>query len=355
MACLYPKYLRNKKGDYITVSCRKCHNCRIQRQNDLEFASMCAMQQGYKLGSGASFLTITYNDEHVPLKMYDGQVYATLRRKDFTKFWSDFRKYFRDNGLYVPQMVTCGEYGEKFSRCHYHSLIFGASAELTEKVAKQCWQNGIVHCGVLRPGGVRYVIDYIMKENDEIYQEKYISKGLERPFLCHSNKLGLEWFWTDFEYFPDDFTYIRNGKRTIIPACYRKRLPNGSSFKYENIKDQIEAYEQGVPYDIYCLSKSIDNCAVDVIKRRQKGKPAVDCTPQIKNYVFNAEYLAKKEKSEKEQIRALFRENGLPDWRDFYTKEKLDTLDPVTRKQIIPLIVKLDPYPPKVFQKGVDN
>lgn len=184
MACLYPKLIRNAKGEFMTVSCRKCHNCRIQRQNDLEFACLMASQQGYKLGSGATFLTLTYDNEHVPLKMYQGQPYTNLEKKDFTRFWSDFRRWFRERNLYVPQMVTAGEYGDDWSRCHFHSLIFGSDCITTEKVAKGLWTKGIVQSGSLRAGGIRYVIDYIMKQNDEVFQKEYIDKGLTPPFYA---------------------------------------------------------------------------------------------------------------------------------------------------------------------------
>ena len=59
-----------------------------------------------------SFVTLTYDDDHLP-------EYNSLNYKHFQDFMKRLRK--SHNGV---RFYMCGEYGEDFSRPHYHALLF---------------------------------------------------------------------------------------------------------------------------------------------------------------------------------------------------------------------------------------
>ena len=59
-----------------------------------------------------SFVTLTYDDDHLP-------EYNSLNYKHFQDFMKRLRKSHNRVRFYM-----CGEYGEDFSRPHYHALLF---------------------------------------------------------------------------------------------------------------------------------------------------------------------------------------------------------------------------------------
>lgn len=347
MACLYPRLIRlSPSNKYVTVSCRKCHNCKIQKQTELEFGCLMSLLQGYKFGTGASFVTLTYNNDYLPLVSKDDKFYGTLDKKQFNLWWQKVRKVFRDRSQYVPQFMACGEYGSDFDRPHYHVLVFGSNFNEFRNIALDCWKKennymGLVDCKPLRQGAIRYVVDYIMKENDLTFQ-KYDYLGLQRPFLRHSTRLGLDYFWNDFDYDPADFTYLRNGKRCLIPGFYRKKLPGGEQFDYENISSIETAYEEGLPLEVYTLSNAFNNAELDILRKRQRQTPAESLSDGLKNYLTSSLDYFRKSHNYKMLVREEFRKLGLPTEKSFYTPEVLDTVSPEKRKEIIDLIVHLE-------------
>ncbi len=59
------------------------------------------------------FITLTYDDDHVPR-------FGSLLMDDWQKFFKRLRK--RVGSL---RFFGCGEYGEQFGRPHYHACVFG--------------------------------------------------------------------------------------------------------------------------------------------------------------------------------------------------------------------------------------
>lgn len=97
--------------------------CRLERSR--QWAVRCVHEAS--LHADNCFVTLTYDDEHLP---GDG----SLEPRDVTLFLKRLRKRGRFRYLY------CGEYGETRQRPHYHALLFGR--EFADKVRCEDAKSG---------------------------------------------------------------------------------------------------------------------------------------------------------------------------------------------------------------------
>lgn len=93
----------------LKLPCGQCIGCRLERSR--QWAMRCMHEAS--LYASNSFITLTYNDDNLPK---DGGLVLS----DFQKFMKRLRKI---SGPGV-RFFHCGEYGEKYGRAHYHSIIF---------------------------------------------------------------------------------------------------------------------------------------------------------------------------------------------------------------------------------------
>lgn len=106
------------------IRCGKCLGCRMDKSK--EWANRCLMELQYH--QEAYFLTLTYDDQHVPITYYpdpetgEAQPALTLRKKDFQAFMKRLRKRCEPDKL---RFFACGEYGGQTHRPHYHAIVFG--------------------------------------------------------------------------------------------------------------------------------------------------------------------------------------------------------------------------------------
>lgn len=90
----------------IKVPCGKCRGCRLDRCRSWADRMIFELDHSKK----AVFLTLTYDDEHVPafLNMETGEINLTLQQRDFQNFMKRLRKQFKDKDL---RYYAVGEYG----------------------------------------------------------------------------------------------------------------------------------------------------------------------------------------------------------------------------------------------------
>ena len=133
MSCLYPKSLKNPLYNsslaksstnlpYISVPCGHCFYCRKSKVSEKALIVKHEMSANYQV---ASFLTLTYNDAHLPRKNVfcnpaDGEY---LQSFDFDK--SDLQKFIKR----VRRYIDYHNLGIKFK---YHVIV--TSAELVAKL-----------------------------------------------------------------------------------------------------------------------------------------------------------------------------------------------------------------------------
>lgn len=195
------------------IPCGQCIGCRLDYSR--EWANRCAMEA--KLHEHNWFLTLTYNDEHLPMKDFaeaNGKIYprrddwaGTLEKSDLQKFFKRLRK----RGISV-RYLACGEYGGQGARPHYHAILFGSEFDSDtfynaryvnnnlywqNKVIESCWQLGYSYIGEANWNTMAYVARYVVKKQRGQYAaDYYAERGQEPEFLVSSRRpaIGQEYY-----------------------------------------------------------------------------------------------------------------------------------------------------------------
>lgn len=258
MACSnpVPVRIRLRDGSYKTVdtSCGRCLCCRMEKQSCLKFLADKELYAYYRNGQGASFVTLTYDDSHVPLVVHIGSYgytvvhgydsflalkdrykdmdvdivsFNTLLRSDYQKFMKRFRILkSRSNIREIRDMpfkvISCGEYGDRFGRSHYHICFLGLTDSVCDALVRQSWPYGITKTGCLSAGGVRYVIKYCTKScSDRDIKALRFSCRVENPFILHSIGLGRDWIMSNLSELARFPFFNVAGKLIPIPKYVR--------------------------------------------------------------------------------------------------------------------------------------
>lgn len=222
---------RGKIRRELTLPCGQCIECKLERSR--QWGVRCMHEAS--LHDENCFLTLTYDDAHVPL---------SLEYTHFQRFLKRLR--FR---VGVPiRFYMCGEYGERFKRPHFHSLIFGwRPADLvlfstrddirlyTSSFLSEIWTDGFASVGELTFESACYVARYCTKKvtgplADSHYWRTDLVTGECRevtPEFGHmSLKPGIGSGWIDkyvTDVYPNDAVY--NGSVPgRPPRFYDKRL-----------------------------------------------------------------------------------------------------------------------------------
>jgi len=113
-----------------------------------------------------SYITLTYHDDNAPPGM-------SLRHRDWQLFAKKLRKEVGPFKFYM-----CGEYGEQFSRPHFHACLFGIDFDdkvplrqlaSTSKLfhsatLERLWKHGFASVGAVTFQSAAYVARYVMKK-----------------------------------------------------------------------------------------------------------------------------------------------------------------------------------------------
>lgn len=208
----------------MSLPCGKCAFC-VKKQID----AWC-LRLGHELevSSSAFFLTLTYNDEHLPP---GGQ----LCKRDLQLFLKRLRK--RNSGI---RYFAVGEYGTEGNRPHYHAVIFNlldldlVTASWTDRDKKPI---GFVSGSRATPGRIRYMVSYMALPQDVSHQEP--------PFRVMSRNPGIGFSYVQKnKHFhrarSDSVVYVfdspnampRYYKDKIFTNRYQKRLIQVNALKY---------------------------------------------------------------------------------------------------------------------------
>lgn len=231
-------------------NCGKCHACRVNETSKWTLRCLFELDKWAKIG--ASFVTLTYDDEHLPKNL-------GLQPDDLTKFWKRLRvnlvrklgTHYNENGKEVTNTPivyrACGEYGDKekkyignngvpLGRPHYHAIVFGLDDlnDTHRQIIADSW--GLCDpylfdkCrgrdSAIQPvtrEDIAYVCGYVQKKlNDTLGQETYGDR--HPPFSATSQGIGLDFAIKNKEILAQRGYTTLNGQKIGIPRYFRDKL-----------------------------------------------------------------------------------------------------------------------------------
>lgn len=227
------------KENSLQLPCGRCMPCRLERSR--QWAVRCMHEAS--MWEKCCFLTLTYSPEHIPQG-------GTLVKKDLQDFMKRFRR--RCSGFEQYQFVkisnevafdfpiryfACGEYGEKFSRPHYHVIVFNYDFKdkqflkvidgfkyFTSELLSSLWGKGQCIIGDVTFESCAYVARYCTKKvNGNMAEDHY--QGRQPEFMTCSLKPAIGRPWLDkfgkTDVLPFDSVVVR-GKQCKPPRYYDK-------------------------------------------------------------------------------------------------------------------------------------
>lgn len=220
----------------ILLPCRQCIGCRLERSRQWATRLMHEANSHEK----SCFLTLTYDDNHIPSN-------GSLNPSHFTTFIKDLRARLDYYGKEKIKYFACGEYGDQTKRPHYHLALFGPysggpidfsdpdNQRIEEEPARSgapqfshpdiahVWPHGLHRYSELSFEAAAYVARYILKKMSGIHAPNYYG-DLVPEFQRASKGLGKAHFdeWTS-DIYPADHVVLP-GRGSFMPPPYYDRL-----------------------------------------------------------------------------------------------------------------------------------
>lgn len=207
----------------VMLSCGRCLGCRLERGR--QWAVRCVHEA--QLHEVNSFVTLTYNDEHLP-------PLNSLHKKDFQDFIKRLR---RGLGRARISYFHCGEYGETDHRPHYHALLFGVAFTDLQPIKRsgenmlyrsafleKTWGMGFCTVGAVTFESAAYTAGYMLKKAGS--QEDYGDRVPEYATMSTRPAIGRGWIekYQSEVYGADTDEVIVQGRPQKPPRYYDKRL-----------------------------------------------------------------------------------------------------------------------------------
>ena len=171
----------------------------------------------------ALFVTLTYDNEHVPKS---NKNFKTLDKSHVQKFMKRLRKLSNEKIKYY----AVGEYGGETMRPHYHIIMFNANAEMVKRAwALDNKTIGHIYIGSVSEASIGYTLKYMTKKgkipvhkNDDRQKEfSLMSKGLGSNYLTENM---INWHKADITkrmYVP-----MKDNKKIAMPRYYKDKIYN---------------------------------------------------------------------------------------------------------------------------------
>lgn len=255
----------------IKIPCSRCIGCRIMIRDGWAFRCYAESQ----LHKDNCFLTLTYNEDNLPVD-------NSLNHRHWQLFMKSLRQKFGPMRFFM-----CGEYGEQFSRPHYHALVFGfrpndmrQSNSMYSKHAlfesdevQKVWGHGYVSVGEVSLQSARYCAAYAVKKmSDKDWQDNPASVHVDKfgeihtriqPYAKMSLKPGIGAAWLE-RYRRDVLTHdgivTHGGMKMRIPRYFddlmelccpddlmdskMRRLKKVEKLIDDNTRERLEVREQ---------------------------------------------------------------------------------------------------------------
>jgi len=240
---------KSNDGRRLDLPCGRCIGCRLERSR--QWATRCIHEA--KSHDLNSFITLTYDSEHLPPS-------GSLHYPDFQRFMKRLRKRLGKVRFYM-----CGEYGEDLSRPHYHACLFGTDFSHDRKLWKttdgnklyrsdtleELWPFGFSIIAELNFETAAYTARYVMKkvtghQADDHYRRIDPDTGevyeLDPEFNKMSLKPGIGGDFIDkymTDVYPHDYLIV-NGQKAKPPRYYDRKFEKFDPDSFDQLKADRE-------------------------------------------------------------------------------------------------------------------
>lgn len=245
-------------GSGLKIPCGQCIGCRQRRAQD--WAIRCVHESQMHLDN--CFITLTYDDEHLP------EDYG-LNHRHFQLFFKRLRKRFSP---IKPRYYMCGEYGDLSGRPHYHACLFGLDFDdrilysqrdninlYTSRTLDNLWGLGMCTIGDVTYESAAYITRYINKRITGhmakiAYSHTDPDTGeiitVSPEYNKMSLKPGIGSGWLDkykSDVFPRD--HVQLGHRKLpVPRYYNNKIIDSASDndKFNLAENEILRFEKAL-------------------------------------------------------------------------------------------------------------
>ncbi len=232
------------------VQCGNCIGCRLDHAR--MWATRCMLeaekyQENY-------FVTLTYDNNHLPYNIIQDidtetgevvkqEIVETLRPKDLKDFLNNLNTNQTRHYEMHTRYYSCGEYGDKRGRPHYHAILFNThipdltlaekshkgEVQWTSDYIQKLWGKGIIRIGSVTWDSAGYVARYVMKKQKGQGAKIYEELGIEPEFVRMSRRPGIARDYyeenKDNIYKYDEIILNKRGKALAVrPARYFDKL-----------------------------------------------------------------------------------------------------------------------------------
>lgn len=211
---------KQENGSQMPVPCGECPQCRKRHINSWSFR----LYQQLKASREAHFLTLTYDDKHIP---FSPGLLPSLDKTHMQLFIKRLRKaHPKENRL---KYYGVGEYGNQSARPHYHILLFDGDIHKIDPA----WQMGNIHYGQVSGASIAYTLKYVTKtklqrlgawiygdaDDDRQPPKSLMSKGIGKNYLT---KDMVNWHKKDV--LNRAYCNIEGGKKISMPRYYKDKI-----------------------------------------------------------------------------------------------------------------------------------
>ena len=279
---------------FMQLPCGRCIGCRLEHSR--KWALRCVHEAS--LYDKNCFITLTYDDEHLPKD-------SSLVKRDLQLFFKRLRKRYPGH---LIRYFAAGEYGDNTARPHYHAILFnfcpedfkpgkdmlkldplkfdndwsqlcsklsvdcsrlfssvssvGSSARHS-RLLSDCWGNGSVMVGEVSFESCAYVARYCLKKiTGEAAEEHYHGRQPEFVVMSRRPGIGAEWLKKNFvSILETDTVATRSGILCKPPRYYDNMLEVIDADKFlinkekrlEFVKDKVPESDERLAVMEECL------------------------------------------------------------------------------------------------------
>ena len=333
--CEHPKRIINPyTHERVWVACRRCKCCLNKKTSAWSgrVANEC------KLHAYSAFVTLTYDNEHLPLYQpecmnergemvwtsnrfcdekvivgnydfikvsnSDVQAVAYCCKSDIVKFFKRLRSklsyYFKKHHIITNEKIryfVCSEYGPKTLRPHYHAIIWFDSEEVArviEKMLSSSWSNGFTDFEYVNSTAPQYVAKYV---SGNFVLPEILQHDACRTFHLQSQAPSVGYRSDDYEKFEKEvidgcyghFEYDSSSQSSVFvqppgtleTRCFPKCREYRSLSRIEKLR--IYAYKRDI-----CSIYGIDTPILDDIRSHFESVVDYHCTNAC--YLFCVRY-----------------------------------------------------------------